>query len=267
MTPPPDWRQQNENQFAQLPARDGLALSSNDTPDLAPPKGVAATPADPSSLSVASTATCDYFPTNSWSAQWSGVPASWRRNFIGAYDHYGVADLRSTSFFGGDAAGWYRAEIGHRVNITTPGFRSATVAFPWEYRGEFNLLSQFSPVPFAGGFSRASVDMRFFVDLRQNSISSALQVDRRRVAIGNGLPAEGLPIAGKGYASRQVATPAGALLTSAWRIEADLTTSTVAATNARAQFDFDSGQYGWFNGGPQRWVFELEPGYVLTTCG
>jgi hypothetical protein len=212
------------------------------------------------------TAVCDYFPTNSWSAGWSGVPATWRRNFLGSYDHHGFADLRSSSATGGSNFARYSAQIGHGIRVGSPGIRSVTVQFPWRYEGTYSLLSQFSVVPFQG-FSRATVDTRFTVDLRQNDTSSALEVDRRRVSVGNGTPAEGLPIARNGFATRKVSTPQGAVIRSMWKIDSELSTDLAPFTNARAQFDFDSGSFGWFNGAPQRWVYELEPGFVIKSCG
>lgn len=212
---------------------------------------------------------CTYRDANWWSYQWEDVPGTWELDSTGRYDHYGTQDLRNTGFIGGPASASYTAEVGHALVFNGDGWVRAEVEYPWSYRGDVSLLSEFSPVPIGGGFSTASIDMRFLVDLMRDDSSSAIEVDGFNVTANRGVPGEFENVSNSGLATRTVSvTGFGEVLRSAFRVAVDLQTDTQALTNARAAFDFSSvDDQGWKTGASQDWIITMQPGYILTDCG
>lgn len=212
---------------------------------------------------------CTYQSPNWWSYAWEGAPASWSKNDNGRFDHYGAQDLRSTGYIGGPESATYSAEIGQSLVFNGDGWVRAKVEFPWSYKGDVALDSQFSAVPVGGGFSRGTIDMRFLVDLKRDDSSSALEVDSFSLTANRGVPTEFTDITNSGFATRTVSvTGFGEVLTSAFRTNVDLETETQSLTNARSSFYFTGGDgRGWKLGASQRWIITMKPGFVLTDCG
>lgn len=261
---PSDWTQSGQGQ-ADLQLHEPVATLEVDVPDI------------PTSVSVANPPVslgndryeCTYRNANWWKYSWQGAPGSWSKDDNGRFDHFGAQDLRSTGYIGGPESATYSAEIGQALAFNGDGWVRVEVEFPWSYRGDIALNSQFSSVPIGGGFSRGSIDMRFLVDLMRDDSSSELEVDSFSITANRGVPAEFTDITNSGFATRTVSvTGFGEVLKSAFRTNVDLETETQSLTTARSSFYFTGGDgRGWKLGASQKWIITMQPGYVLTDCG
>lgn len=228
---------------------------------------VAAAPENPPASLGNDRYLCTYDVANWWTATWDeSASGTWTRDSTGRFDHFGSLDLRDTGLIGGVSRASYSAEIGHALVFNGDGYVRAEVGFPWSYKGNVDLLSQFSA---AGGFSRSTIDMRFLVDLMRDDLSSALEVDGFTVTASRGVPGEFDDVSNNDFHTRTVSVVGfGEILRSAFRVEADLETETVPLSNARAAFDFTQGDgRGWKTGASQRWTITMKPGFVLVDCG
>lgn len=211
---------------------------------------------------------CVYRDANWWSYHWEGAAASWSQADA-AYNHFGGQDLRNTGWVGGTSKASYRGEIGEGRIVTGNGWLRLKVKYPWRYNGDVDLLSEFSAVPVGGGFSSATIDMTFYVDLLRDDSSARLDVDSFSVTADKGVPGDFDDVSNSGFDTRKVSlTGYGETIHSAYGVDVDLTTSTQSMTNARAAFDFtDSDGHGWKTGSSQVWIYTLKPGWVMTGCG